>query len=134
MVTGASLRCERSGSSVEISLTSVRPHKGRLLVRIEGVGDAGAARAFAGSVLYAPRGQIRLEPGEYLDADLIGCRAIALDGTEYGRVAAVEHFPASDMLVVGGTLVPMVATFVVDIDLDARTIVLDPPAGLFPGT
>lgn len=130
-MAGARLRCQRAGASTEITLTGVRPHKGRLLVRIDGVGDADAARAYAGAVFYVPRDRIQLEPGEYLDADLIGCRAIGRDGRDYGAVEAVEHYPASDMLVVGGTLVPMVGAFVVDIDLLRRQIVIDPPAGLF---
>lgn len=113
-------------------LASVRPHKGRLLVRIEGVEDAGAARAYAGAVLYAPRDKIHLEPGEYLDADLAGCRVAGRDGREYGHVGAVEHYPASDMLVVDGTLVPMVGAIVLAIDLAKREITIDPPAGLFP--
>lgn len=132
IVAGATLRCERAGASDCVTLASVRAHLGRLLVRLEGVGDAGAARAYAGAMLYAPRASIRLEPGEYLDADLIGCRAVGRDGRAYGRVDAVEHFPASDMLVVSGTLVPMVAAIVAGIDLTTREIVLDPPLGLFP--
>lgn len=101
-------------------------------MRIDGVGDADAAQAYAGAVFYAPRDRIRLEPGEYLDAELVGCRTVGRDGREYGRVEAVEHYPASDMLVVDGTLVPMVAAIVRGIDLERREITLDPPAGLFP--
>jgi 16S rRNA processing protein RimM len=109
----------------------VRPHKGRLLIRAERVDDADAAKALAGAVLYAPRERLDVGPEEYLDSDLTGCRVLGVDGTDYGTVDGVEHYPASDVLVVGGTLVPMVAAIVREIDVGARRIVIDPPAGLF---
>ncbi len=128
---GAVLRCEGKESSSAIRLTQVRPHKGRLLIRIEGVDDADAAGAFAGAVLYAPRGDVVLNAGEYFDADLVGCTVRGTDDRLYGTVEHVEHYPAGDMLVVAGHLVPMVGAIVREIDLDARRILIDPPAGLF---
>lgn len=113
-------------------MTSVRPHKGRLLLGVEGVCDADAAQALAGAVLYAPRAHLDVAPGEYLDTDLVGCSVRGCDGANYGSVDAVQHYPASDMLVVGTTLVPMVRAIVREIDLAERRIVVDPPAGLFP--
>ncbi len=129
--TGATLRCQRGGVSSLVRLTDIRAHKGRLLIRIEGVDDAEAAQEYAGAVLYAPREAILLGEGEYLDADLVGCAVHGTDGAAYGAVEGVEHYPASDMLVVAGRLVPMVAAIVREIDLARRRIVIDPPAGLF---
>ena len=128
---GSELRAERAGATFTLRLTAVRPHKGRLLIRAERVDDADAAKALAGAVLYAPRERLDVSAEEYLDADLVGCRVLGVDGTDYGTVDAVEHYPASDMLVVGKTLVPMVRAHVQDIDTGARRIVIDPPAGLF---
>lgn len=128
---GTVLRCEGKERSSSIRLTQVRPHKGRLLIRIEGVDDADAAGAFAGAVLYAPREDVELNEGEFFDADLVGCTVHGTDDTLYGTVERVEHYPAGDMLVVSGHLVPMVRAIVSEIDLDARRILIDPPAGLF---
>jgi 16S rRNA processing protein RimM len=127
---GAELHCERPSGSSAIRLSSVRPHKGRLLIRIEGVDDADAAQTYAGAALFAPRERIALEAGEYLDADLVGCAVTGIDGREYGTVDRVEHYPASDILVVAGAMVPMVGAIVKDLDLQHRRIVIDPPAGL----
>ncbi|MGC9991716.1 MAG: ribosome maturation factor RimM [Candidatus Cybelea sp.] len=127
---GTVLRCESKESSLPIRLTQIRPHKGRLLIRIEGVDDADAASAFAGAVLYAPRQDVVLNEGEYFDADLVGCDVRGIDDTLYGTVERVEHYPAGDMLVVAGHLVPMVRAIVCEIDLDRRRILIDPPAGL----
>ncbi|MGC2635473.1 MAG: ribosome maturation factor RimM [Candidatus Cybelea sp.] len=127
---GTTLRCEGDQSSSAIRLTQVRPHKGRLLIRIEGVDDANAAGAFVGAVLYAARQDVVLNEGEYFDEDLVGCAVCGTDDTAYGTVERVEHYPAGDMLVVAGHLVPMVRAIVCEIDLDRRRIVIDPPAGL----
>lgn len=112
-------------------LRNVRAHKGRLLVAFDGVDNAAAAKRYAGAVLYAPRERIPLAEGEFFDEDLAGCMVESADGVAYGRVERVEHYPASDMLVVGGHLVPMVAAIVRSIDTTSRRIVIDPPAGLF---
>jgi 16S rRNA processing protein RimM len=129
-LAGAELRCARGADSWAIRLSAVRPHKGRLLLRIEGVEDAGSAAAYAGALLYTSRERIPLAGGEYLDDDLVGCDVVGLDGTSYGTVEHVEHYPSSDMLVVVGHLVPMVRAIVTEIDLGRRRIVIDPPAGL----
>lgn len=128
---GVRLRCTLNGRESTVTLTSVRPHKDRLLVRIEGVDDADAAKAYAGARLFAPRENVALQEGEFLDEDLVGCEVTGVDGTAYGKVERVEHYPASDMLVVRGFMVPMVRAIVREVDLAAGTIVIDPPAGLF---
>lgn len=81
-------------------------------------------------MLYAARDSLAVNPGEYLDADLIGCAVENRDGTHYGAVERVEHYPASDMLVVGGKMIPMVSAIVIAVEPDLRRIVIDPPAGL----
>ncbi|HEV3091656.1 MAG TPA: ribosome maturation factor RimM [Candidatus Cybelea sp.] len=128
--TGAALRCERQGASSEIRLASVRPHKNRLLLRLDGVDDATAAQAYAGAKLFVSRERVKLQRGEYLDRDLIGCAVVGRRGEPLGTVESVEHYPASDMLLIGGALVPMVRAIVIEIDLENHRITLDPPEGL----
>jgi 16S rRNA processing protein RimM len=127
---GAELRCALGSDSWSVRLRAVRPHKGRLLVRIEGVEDAGAAGSYAGAALYAPRDRIPLGEDEYLDDDLVGCSVEDVHGAPCGAVERVEHYPSSDMLVVGGSMVPLVRAIVLEIDLSRRRIVIDPPEGL----
>jgi 16S rRNA processing protein RimM len=129
--TAAELRCVRGDDAWDVRLEAVRAHKGRLLIRIGGVDDAEAASTYAGAVLFAPRASIALEEGEYLDDDLVGCTVLGPNGTPYGVVERVEHYPSSDMLVVAGTMVPMVRAIVTNVDLGSRRIAIDPPAGLF---
>ena len=128
---GAELRCERGQETSTIRVTQVRPHRDRLLIRIAGIEDADAAAAYSGALLYASRQRIALNEGEYLDDDLVGCAVLGEDGNDFGTVERVEHYPASDLLVVGGHLVPMVRAIVIGIDLERRRIIIDPPEGLF---
>ncbi|HUA09836.1 MAG TPA: ribosome maturation factor RimM [Candidatus Acidoferrales bacterium] len=121
-----------TGESVTIE--SVREHKGRLLVRLEQAVDATSAQRFVGLTLFAPREELDVEPGEYLDIDLVGCDVVGANAKRYGRVQRVEHYPASDMLVVGGRLLPMVRAFIRSIDLEKKEIVVDDlPEGLLEG-
>lgn len=128
---GINLRCDANREWRDVRIAAVRAHKGRLLVRFDGVNDCDAAQSFVGATLYAERERIALDPGEFLDADLIGCAVRGIDGVQHGVVEQVEHFPASDMLVVDGHRIPMVDAIVRSVDLSNRLIIVDPPAGLF---
>ncbi|HEY3675758.1 MAG TPA: ribosome maturation factor RimM [Candidatus Tumulicola sp.] len=141
VLAGAEFRCDFSQTPIAtagavpaesvIRLAAVRPHKGRLLVRVDGVDDANAAEGYRGATLYAARDRVEVAPGEYLDGDLVGCEVFDAGGHRYGAVDSVAHYPASDMLVVAGVMVPMVSEFIRAIDVGERRIVIAPPAGLF---
>ncbi len=126
----ATFRYERGHNGGSIHLTAVREHAGQLLLSVEGVGDRSAAQALRDATLFVPKDAIVLRSGEYLDDDLVGCRTVGADGREYGRVERIEHLAATDMLVVGGRMIPMVAAIVLDIDIADGRITIDPPTGL----
>jgi 16S rRNA processing protein RimM len=130
---GARLQCRGTLVDGIVELESVREHKGRLLLRIAGVDDPNAAQRYVDATFFAPRDALDVGAGEYLDVDLIGCAVEGIDGRAYGPVERVEHYPASDMLVVRGRLVPMVRAIVTAIDMPNRRIVVDPPIGLLDG-
>ncbi len=118
-----------------LRITQVREHKGRLLLTFEGLDDAIAAGRFVGSTLFAPRADIRLDAGEYLDRDLVGCAVIDSVGKRLGTVERVDHYPANDMLVVDGALLPMVGAFIELVDIAGKMVrVADLPAGLLNPT
>ncbi|HEY5339984.1 MAG TPA: ribosome maturation factor RimM, partial [Candidatus Aquilonibacter sp.] len=121
---GASLRCEVDGRSEMVTIESVREHKGRLLVALEEAHDATGAERYVGATFFAPKDALDVEPGEYLDVDLVGCDVRGADGRPHGRVERVEHYPSNDMLVVNGRLLPMVRAFIKSIDLQTKEIVV----------
>ena len=129
---GAHLSVILSSSEDEIiTIESVREHKGRLLIALEEAHDAASAERFLGATFYADKHALDVGQDEYLDVDLIGCSVRTPQGRELGRVEGVEHYPASDMLVLGGRLLPMVRAFIRSIDIKAKEIVVDDlPEGL----
>ena len=128
---GAHLRLQlRDGASRAVELGAVREHKGRLLIRLHGVESANDAEQYAGATFFAERDRIELGRGEYLDVDLAGCALVDETGRTLGTVTRVEHYPSSDMLIVNGKMVPMVAAFIKSIDTANKRIIVDLPAGL----
>ena len=94
-------------------------------MRFAEVGDRTAAESLRGQVL---RAEPISDPDELWVHELIGMVVCEADGTERGRVEAVQDNPASDLLVLeSGALVPLV--FLVE-RLDDR-LVVDAPDGLF---
>ena len=121
------------GRTGEHVVASVRRHQGRPLVAFADVADATAAAALVRAEVLLERADAVLDPGEYLDADLVGCRVSDAGGSSFGEVVDVVHYPGSDMLIVGPrrAMLPLVAAFVRRIDVAARTIVVgDLPDGL----
>lgn len=111
-------------------LESVREHKGRLLIALDEAPDATSAEKYIGAMFYAPRESLDVAEGEYLDVDLVGCNIVGENGTQYGKVSRVDHYPANDMLIVDNRMLPMVAAFIKTIDIAAKTILVEVPPGL----
>lgn len=127
---GESLRAGlANGESRQLSLQSVREHQGRLLVRFQHFGSIEAVQKLKDATLYAPRERISLQSNEFLDADLTGCEVYD-KGSSIGRVERVEHYPASDMLVVRGRMIPLIEEFIKAIDVAEKRIDADLPEGL----
>jgi 16S rRNA processing protein RimM len=105
-----------------------RPHQHRWVVRFEGVGTREQAEELARAVLRA-EAPAETDPDDLWVHELVGTAVIEADGTERGRIEAVQDNPASDLLVLdSGALVPL--RFVTGRDADGRVVVEVPP-GLF---
>ena len=115
----------------EYAIESARPVAGAYLVALAGVEDRNAAEALRGRPVWVARDDIDLDEGELLLADLVGCRVELPDGSEWGVVSGLE-LGAQDRLVIRQgeveRLLPVVDEFLLDIDVEARRIVVDPPA------
>jgi 16S rRNA processing protein RimM len=118
------------------TVTLTRPLKGAFAARLSGVADRDAAEALRGVRLYADRD--RLPPAgddEFYHADLIGLEVRDTGGALIGAVRAVHDHGAGDLLEVArpgaeSLLLPFTRAAVPTVDLAARRIVVDPPAGL----
>ena len=128
---GASLLLGARSLTVE----TVRPHRGGLLVRFEGVEDRDGADALRGGVLEIDRQAVPDAPeGTWYYFDLIGCRCRDAREGDLGEVEDVVEDGGGVLLDVRKEgrrlLVPFVRSFVRDVDPAARRIELELPEGL----
>jgi 16S rRNA processing protein RimM len=120
----------------QLRVSTLRPAGSVVVVQFEGVGDRNAAEALNGTDLFVPRDRLPApEDEEYFHADLIGLAAVTRAGTEIGTVVGVENYGAGDLIEIarakGNTvLIPFTRANVPEIDLAARRLIVDPPAGL----
>ena len=118
----------------EIEIESVRPVPGgAYLVRLAGVADRDQADALRGQPVAVARGDIELDEEEVLLIDLVGCRVELGDGTPWGVIAAIEPGAQDRLVIHHGEVerqLPVADEFLIDIDLEARRVVVAPPDGL----
>ena len=102
----------------EIRVTSSWPHKGRHVLKLEGVDSIDEAEALRGSELGIPEGELApLPEGSFYHHQLKGLHVADEDGKEIGVVADVMDTGAGAPILVvkgpeGETLVPFAADFV----------------------
>jgi 16S rRNA processing protein RimM len=126
--------------SRRLTIRSVRPHTGRLLVAFDEVRDRSDAEALRGAILSAEveANQRPDDPEEFYDRQLIGLHVLVSDRGAVGEVTGVVHLPLQDALSVRCTdgrevLVPFVAELVPEVDLASGTLrVADRPGLLDP--
>ena len=99
----------------------------RPILRLRGVDERAGAEALRGEELLVAREDAPpLAPGEYWAEDLEGCAVVTPSGRELGIVQRMRPLPSCEVLEVGELLVPMVGDGVLEVDVGARRIVVDP--------
>jgi 16S rRNA processing protein RimM len=108
-------------------------HSGRLVVKFRGVDTIGDAERLTGAEVRIPMSErAPLDPGEYFQSDLLGCEVTdRRTGASLGRVTGWQDGGGSGLLQVEGAwLIPFVRAICVEIDTEAKRIVVDLPEGL----
>ena len=116
-----------------LRVTSARRRGEAIVATAEEVADRDAAMALRGARIFVSRVSFPAPgPGEYYWVDLIGARVVNREGVELGRVDGLLDIGPHAVLQVradaGGRrrrLIPFVAAYVDDVDLDAHTIRVD---------
>jgi 16S rRNA processing protein RimM len=118
----------------EMVVESARVHRDRFLVKFAGSDSREEAEMLRGELFVRPADVRELGPQEFWPHDLVGCDVVLVDGRSVGPVSSVTGGPAQDLLTVstsrGERLIPLVQAIVVEVDIGARRIRIDPPAGL----
>ena len=136
LAPGTVLRTEPAAAG-PLTIVTGRVHSGRLLLTFDGCTSRSGAERLRNVLLVADvdPDERPEDPDEYFDRHLVGLRVETLDGDQVGELAEMLHLPGQDVLVVrrhdgSESLVPFIAQFVPEVDLEGGRIVVDPPEGL----
>jgi 16S rRNA processing protein RimM len=142
----ASAGGNRSGdAAVPVEITGMRAQGAALVAKWHGCDDPESAQSLKGwGIAVSRAGFPRLPQGQYYWVDLVGARVVNRGGAELGVVSGVRSNGAHDLLEVGAVvvaqasvpanapatpvammLIPMVPSYVDDVDLEARVIRVD---------
>lgn len=122
-----------AGEARAVTVTSCWPHKGRFVLKLQGVDSIDEAERYRGLELRIGEEELApLPPGSYYHHQLRGLRAFDPQGAELGEVAEVMTGAGeAPVLVVRGRrgelLIPLAETFVHDVDLMGGRLVATPP-------
>lgn len=119
-----------------VRLLSVRRHRGRPLVLLEGVADRTAAEALRGRRLLLRRDALP-EPADdeaYVE-DLLGCAVLLADGSRLGRLDHVEYPAGQEVWAIltdddREVLFPARPEFILQFDRQGPAVRIAPPEGL----
>lgn len=129
------LYLDENGTAAVV-LSGVRPHKNMAVIRLAGINSIDEAQKLKNRILYCNRDDAEIaEDANYIQ-DIIGCRVNdAQTGAEYGTVADVLNYGASDILEIDTAekkeYVPIIDDIVKNIDCKAGIIEIIPMKGLF---
>jgi 16S rRNA processing protein RimM len=131
---GEELAGRQGNREQTLTVATVRPHQGRLLIKFEEIPDRTAADSLRGMRFFAAPLEVEDNDDGFYDHELEGLR-ILHEGIDIGEVTGVLHNSSQDVLearLTGGAeaLIPFVLAIVPEVDLDAGTVTITPPEGL----
>jgi 16S rRNA processing protein RimM len=122
-----------AGSARAVEVGSCWPHKGRFVLKLEGVDSIDAAEELRGRDLRIPVEELSALPaGSYYHHQLQGLAVQDPEGREVGRVAELMEIGGDAVVLVvrgcdGETLIPLADAFVREVDLAGGRLVVRVP-------
>lgn len=122
------------------TVTAIQAHGPTWIATIENVADRNTAEKLRGKKFYVRRAQLpALDDDAFYHTDLIGMTALWPDGTVMGKVIGIDNFGAGDLIDIQPAkgqsfYVPFNDDCVPEINLGARNMTVNPPAGLLDDT
>lgn len=113
----------------------IRFHKRKWLLSVAGLRDRDLAESWRGRYLFLPEQSLdELPEGFHYEHHLVGLVCKTPNGEDLGKVTGIEMGPGQRRLVVRHGrrefLVPYVPEIVTNVDLEAKIVTIDAPAGL----
>jgi 16S rRNA processing protein RimM len=119
-----------------VTLKELKWYNDQAVVFLEGIDDRDAAESLIKAILWVDEDQDSrpVEEDAWYDYQLIGL-TVRRNGHAVGTISRVDHFPSQDLLIVdtgdAEVLVPFVKAIVTGVNIEAGTMDIDPPIGLF---
>jgi 16S rRNA processing protein RimM len=125
------------GERKEVELESHWFHQDRVVLKLAGIDDIDSAATFVGCEFAVPESErVQLSEGQFYDWELQGCIVGTTSGQTVGQVKEVLRTGGGvDTLVIEDEthheyLVPLAETIVLGVDVEGKSITIDPPEGL----
>jgi 16S rRNA processing protein RimM len=114
-----------------MKVSSIRPHKGVVLVTFKGISTIEEAESLVGLELYVEEEKLpELKPGEYYHQDLIGMEVLSVSGDSLGELTDVITTKANDVYQVTGPkgewLLPALKEVIVSVEVENKKMVVKP--------
>ena len=124
-----------SGQRAELMIESSWFQNGRIIFKFESRDSIERGEELRNWEICIPESEVvELEPEEYFDWQLAGCKVENLEGEFVGTVREVMRTGGTEILVVDGPdkehLIPFSESICVEVDIDKKVIRIDPPEGL----
>lgn len=120
----------------ELVIAAHRIHKGFDLIVFEGLDNINDVEYLKGAQLKITEDQLTdLDEGEFYYHEIIGCDVYTNDGEKLGTIKEILSPGANDVWVVKrpkgkDILIPYISEVVIQIDINAQKIVIEPMEGL----
>ena len=118
----------------QLTIRSSRWHNQILLLAFDGIADRNQIEELRDQLISSDVDLDSLAPGEYHFQQLIGCEVFQQNGELIGAVDEIVKLPGQDLLSANRAgaqvLIPMVKQIIIEIDVLAKKIVVNPPEGL----
>lgn len=126
----------------DLTVAATRIQQGRWYARFSEVSsrtDAESLRGVELTLAVDTEVEAEEDPEAWYPSELKGLAVRHVDGRELGTVIDLEHYPAQDLLIVRAAdgrrvMLPFVEELVPEVDIEAGTVLADPPGGLFEAT
>jgi len=124
----------KTGGMRDFEVRTAQPQGGFAVLSLVGIDSREAATEWSGASVSVSRAELPPpDEDEYYWVDLVGCEAVDAAGDRVGKIVAVQGGRAHDWLVIrrddGEFLLPVVSSFLREVDVPGRRVVVAPPEG-----
>lgn len=131
------VRIVSSGTEKILKVDSARPHKGRYILKFEGLDSIEEGEGLRGEELLIRADVIPRTSAEWLFLDQVkGIEIVDSSGKRIGTLSYIMDSPAHPVFVIltdegKEMMLPAVDEFIIETDIEGRKLVVSPPDGIF---